>query len=118
MTVCECYEKIDADYDEVIGRLMSEQLILKYLKRFCASGHVEDLKSYIAEQHYEDAFRTAHIIKGICLNLALTRLYDCSFALCEALRTNPQIKEIPDLLEALLVEVQRVTSCVSEIDEQ
>lgn len=118
MTVCECYEKMGADYEEVIGRLMSEQLILKYLKRFCESSHVEELKTYISEKQYDDAFRTVHIIKGICLNLALTRLYDRSFALCEALRTKQQMKEIPDLLEALLAEVRCVTSCVSEIDEQ
>ena len=34
MTLKECYEKMEANYDEVIGRLRSERLVQKFALKF------------------------------------------------------------------------------------
>lgn len=40
----------------------------------------------VSEASLDEAFRAAHTLKGVCLNLGLARLYACADALTEALR--------------------------------
>ena len=73
MTVKECYESMESDYEGVIGRIGSEGLIKRFVLKFL-------------EQNAEEAFRAAHTLKGICLNLGFDRLYKVSAELTEKLR--------------------------------
>ena len=76
MTIKECYEKVGSDYDGVLKRLGSEALV----KRFA------ELTDGLAAQDGEKAFRAAHTLKGVCLNLGFTELYKVSAELTEVLR--------------------------------
>ena len=49
------------------------------------SMNLEELKSYM-ESIGEKAFRAAHTLKGVCLNLGFTELYKVSAELTEVLR--------------------------------
>ena len=86
MTVKECYEQMGADYEGVLGRLRSEVLIKKFAKKFLDDGSFRSLKDNLAQKNGEEAFRAAHTLKGICLNLGLDRLYKVSALLTEKLR--------------------------------
>ena len=86
MTVKECYEQMGADYEGVLGRLRSEALIKKFAKKFLDDGSFQSLKDNLAAGNGEEAFRAAHTLKGICLNLGLDRLYKVSACLTEKLR--------------------------------
>jgi HPt (histidine-containing phosphotransfer) domain-containing protein len=61
------------------------------------------------EKNYEEAFRAAHTIKGVCQNLSFTSLYEVSNRLNEALRNGPT-PEAPGLLEKV-----KVTALVEEV---
>ena len=54
--------------------------------KFVDDGSYQLLLDSMASQNYEDAFRAAHTIKGVCQNLGLTRLLNSSSQLSEALR--------------------------------
>lgn len=86
MTLQECYEALGGSYDEVLGRLRSETLVKKFVLKFLDDPSYELLCSSMAAQNYEEAFRAAHTLKGVCQNLSFTRLYASSAPLCEALR--------------------------------
>lgn len=58
----------------------------KFVLKFLDDKSMELLKTSMVEETYEEAFRAAHTIKGICQNLSFTRLYESSSALSEALR--------------------------------
>ena len=75
-----------ADYEGVLGRLRSEGLIKKFAKKFLDDGSFQSLKDNLAQGNGEEAFRAAHTLKGICLNLGLDRLYKVSACLTEKLR--------------------------------
>ncbi len=87
MTLKECYEKMEANYDEVIGRLRSERLVQKFALKFLDDPSYQLLITSMEEKNYEEAFRAAHTIKGVCQNLGFTRLGDSSSALTESLRS-------------------------------
>ena len=74
MTLRECYEAMGADYDGVMGRLRSERMVQKFALKFLADPSYELLTSSMAAENYEEAFRAAHTIKGVCQNLGFTAL--------------------------------------------
>ena len=46
MTTKECYELMGADYEDVLGRLMMEKLVKKFLYKFADAKDMEELKSF------------------------------------------------------------------------
>lgn len=87
MTLQECYAAMGGDYADVIGRLRSERLVQKFVLKFLNDGSYDLLCRSMEAKDYEEAFRAAHTIKGVCQNLSITRLQDSSSQLCEALRS-------------------------------
>ena len=74
MTLKECYAAMGGDYDEAIGRLRSEKLVQKFVLKFLNDQSFELLCSSMESKNYEEAFRAAHTIKGVCSNLAFNVL--------------------------------------------
>ena len=103
MTLKECYAAMGGNYDEVMGRLRSEKLVQKFVLKFPNDGSYQLLKDSLAAGDREEAFRAAHTIKGVCANLAFSRLLESSEQLTEALRDGkpPEPGE-----EALLARVE------------
>lgn len=86
MTVKECYEIMGADYDDVMNRLRTDERVLKFLGKVADDKSMELLTASVESKNAEDAFRAAHTIKGISMNLSLRRLGASAEALTEALR--------------------------------
>ena len=78
MTIQECYEAIGGNYEDVLGRLNSEALIRKFTFMFLEDPSYMRLKQALADKNYEEAFRNAHTLKGVCQNLSFDRLYEVS----------------------------------------
>lgn len=63
--------------DEAMQRFMnSEQLWIKFLKKFKADTSYEKLVKAIEEKNWKDAFEAAHTLKGITGNLAMDRFHE------------------------------------------
>ena len=75
MTVQECYESMGSDFEGVLGRMGSEAMVKRFALKFLDDPSYGNLVKAVEEQNAEDAFRAAHTLKGICLNLGLDRLY-------------------------------------------
>ena len=86
MTIKECYAVADADFADVIKRLGSEAMVKRFALKFPNDTSFEDLKEGIRLQDGEKAFRAAHTLKGVCLNLGFTGLGKASSELTEKLR--------------------------------
>ena len=86
MTLRECYAALGGDYDDALGRLRSERLVNKFVLRFLDDKSCDLLCASMEAKNYEEAFRAAHTIKGICANLSFTVLGKSSSELSEALR--------------------------------
>ena len=109
MTMRECYEAIGGNYENVLGRLHSEALIRKFTFMFLEDQSYLQLKQALNDKNYEDAFRSAHTLKGVCQNLSFDRLYEVSHELTELLRdrTGEQLG-IPEAMEKV-TEVYEMT---------
>ena len=109
MTIQECYEAIGGNYEEVLGRLQSEALIRRFTLKFLEDQSYLQLKQALENKNYEDAFRGAHTLKGVCQNLSFDRLYEVSHELTELLRDGTG--EQPGISEAMgkVTEVYEMT---------
>ena len=109
MTMRECYEAIGGNYEDVLGRLRSEALIRKFTLKFLEDQSYPQLKQALNDKNYEDAFRSAHTLKGVCQNLSFDRLCEVSHELTELLRG--RTGEQPGIPEAMekVTEVYEMT---------
>ena len=74
MTIQECYKAIGGNYEDVLRRLHNEALIQKFTLKFLEDQSYPQLKQALNDKNYEDAFRSAHTLKGVCQNLSFDRL--------------------------------------------
>jgi HPt (histidine-containing phosphotransfer) domain-containing protein len=115
MTVKECYEKMGADYEDVLQRLMNDTLITKFLHKFMEKNPYADIETALAAEDYETAFRHAHSLKGVCLNLSFTKMFESSNALCEELRNGKPQKDITPLLEQVKSDYNQVVEAIRSL---
>lgn len=105
MNIEECYEKIGGDYADVSTRIPSIGLIEKFIGIFLEDKSFDMLRRQIEYGNREEAFRTAHTLKGICANLSFTRLLYSASRLTEELR--PQGRFDLDTAMELFKDVER-----------
>lgn len=86
MTVKECYEQMGSDYEGVLERLGSEAIVKRFALKFLQDPSFAQLKESLAKNDGEEAFRAAHTLKGVCLNLGFDELFEVSAELTEKLR--------------------------------
>lgn len=86
MTVREGYEYLGASYDDVLSRFGSEELVERFAIRFLSDQSFRQLRDALEKGDGEAAFRAAHTLKGVCMNLGFDNLYYVSAALTEKLR--------------------------------
>lgn len=111
MTLKECYGAMGASYDEVMSRLRSERMVQKFVLKFLEDGSHQLLMDSMDKEDYPEAFRAAHSIKGVCQNLAFTKLMQSSSALTEALR-NGFSPEAPALLQRVNEDYESTVSAI------
>ena len=116
MTLQECYAAMGGSYDDAIGRLRSERLVQKFILKFLDDGSYDLLCRSMEEKNYEEAFRAAHTIKGVCQNLSLSKLQDSSSRLCESLR-NGYTPESAALLEETTADYRRTADAIRAFRE-
>ena len=101
MTVREGYEELGSDFDKVQNRLVSEALVKKFALKFLDDPSFQELKISLEAGDTETAFRAAHTLKGICLNLGFDKLLVSSQELTEKLRGAETVNGTEELFLAV-----------------
>ena len=115
MTVKECYEQMGSDYEGVLERLGSEAIVKRFALKFLQDPSFAQLKESLAKNDGEEAFRAAHTLKGICLNLSFDTLYKPCAEITEALRDGRITEGCNTLFLEVEKEYNRLTKAVRSI---
>lgn len=95
MTLRECYESIGSDFSAAVTRMCGrEEMLLKFVKKFTSDPSYSSLVSSFESGDVATAFRMAHTLKGVCLNLGLDKLRQSASDLTEALRNAQSTSEV------------------------
>ncbi len=116
MTLKDCYAAMGGNYEDAIGRLRSERLVQKFVLKFLDDGSYDLLCRSLEEKNYEEAFRAAHTIKGVCQNLSIDKLQASSSRLCEALR-NGYTPEADALAEETAEDYRQTVAAIRAFQE-
>lgn len=103
------YAAIGSDYDEVLSRLPSEEILAKFLPRFPEDPTYDALKKAQAQHDVAAAFLAAHTLKGVSASLGLQQLAEAASALTEQLRPQADFPE-----ETYFTAVDNAYACVSK----
>ena len=118
MTVKELYDQIGGNYDEVIGRLYTDELVERILDKFLDDTMCPDLVAAWERGDERAAFDAAHSAKGVCMNLAFTRLGMLASEITEALRPGNEglraSTDVDALVNELAEEYAKVRAGVEE----
>ena len=86
MTVQECYQQIQGNYENVLKRLKTDERIVKFLELFLSDTTYQKLSESVNAKNNQEIFKCVHDLKGMALNLGLTALQKAAQNLCEAVR--------------------------------
>lgn len=86
MNIKECCEEMGTDYQNLRYRFGTDERIARFMRLFLRDESYAQLKKALEEKDYTLAFRAAHTLKGVCLNVGLDRLQKSASELTEAVR--------------------------------
>lgn len=115
MSIKDFYAAVGGSYDEIMRRLLSEERVVKYLGKFCNDKSFEMMTEEIDQKKWEDAFRDAHNLKGISVNLGLQNLFESSSQLCEAMRNGEPSVDIQPMYDQVKQDYETVISSVQQL---
>lgn len=102
-------EENGADVEATVRRFMgNEAMYLKFLGRFPTDPNYEKLGEQIGERDYEEAFKSAHTLKGVSANLGLTPIFTVVSELVEEIRGKKSEEVDTERVDALWKNVQEV----------
>jgi histidine phosphotransfer protein HptB len=118
MDIKECYEKMNADFNDVINRLSNETIVLRIVKKFVTDTSYKDLKEGLENKDPKKAFRGAHTLKGVCLNLGFKQFTPFIQELTEKLRpqTDECLEETQDLFDKVTKIYNQTINALKELD--
>ena len=80
--------------------------------KFLDDTSFQGLKEGLENQDEELAFRSAHTLKGVCMNLGFTKLFEVSSALTEELRDREIKENTTEMFEEVEREYTRTTEAI------
>lgn len=117
MTVKECYAAMGGNYDEAFTRLRSDERIARFLKKLLDDGSFALLETSLETKDVETAFRAAHTLKGVCMNLSVTTLFESTNAITEALRGRTEYgDELKAMFEKVKADYSRTIDSINRLD--
>lgn len=116
MELREFFVRVGGDYEQVILRLPTADMVKRFVLKFAKDPSYADLKNALETADLATAFRAAHTLKGTAANLGLDALGAAASALTEQLRNAaelPAAEYVAAVDEAYAV----VIRSISELEE-
>lgn len=115
MDLKTCYGRMGGDYDAVMSRLRQEERVVKFLRLFPADGSFQQLTQALEAQDWPAAFRAAHTIKGVALNLGLTGLAKSGSELTECLRPGSPTQDPAPLYQSVKDDYEKALAGIAAL---
>lgn len=118
MTLRECYESIGSDFEKAVMRMCNKESMLdKFAKKFPSDPTYTGLVEAFESGDMPTAFRLAHTLKGVSLNLGLDKLQASASELTEALRNTEAVADnAPELFDCVKRDYEMTVSAINSID--
>lgn len=116
MNLREFFTEVGGDYESVLLRLPSSSMVKRFVYKFVDDPSYEELKSAWKQSDIPTAFRAAHTLKGIAVNLGLDNLGEAASQLTEQLR-NTSVLPSAEYMEAVDRSYQMTVAKIRQIED-
>lgn len=120
MEVKECYEAFGGSYESVKQRIPTDTIIKKFMLKFLEEPTFLNLSRALESGEYEEAFRAAHSLKGVSVNLGFNNLGNSAGTLTELLRKSGEKSIHKEDWEEIFARVSEdyntLVECISKLD--
>ena len=121
MLLKECYDAFGGSYESVRQRIPRDETIEKFVMKFLSEPSFNNLCKSFENEQYDEAFRAAHSLKGVSINLSFDRLFESASNMTEFLRDS-ESREIDKeegkkLLECVTRDYNEVLEAVKKYAE-
>lgn len=101
------------DYDDGLKRFSGNAVLYeKFLVRFFDDKMLSELKEQLDKNDYDNAFRTAHNLKGMAGNLSIKTLYNTICVIVEELRSKNTQADYTTLYNNVIEDYQKAKKAV------
>ena len=114
MTIQEAYGELGGNYEEMSYRI-NEKLLPRLISMLLKDSNYTDICTALEHCDYEVAYRGAHTLKGIALNLGLTPLAEKAGALTETLRDREENINIGPAFSEFKQEYENMAAVFSQL---
>ena len=90
-------------------------MIIKLVKKFESDQSYAELKQGLADKDVEKAFRAAHTLKGICLNLGFAQLTEDVVNITEILRSG-KLEGTDELFSKIQTTYENTVATIKKMD--
>lgn len=105
-----------AGVDAAVGRFMGNKaLYKKFLIKFLDDHSYEAIAEHVGGGNYEEAFNSAHTLKGVSANLGLDPIYKGASEVTELLRGKQPEEVDKAKVDAVVEELGKMSSAFREI---
>jgi len=108
MTIEEFYNNIGEDYYYMENVHKHEKIILRYLELFYNDDTLYSLRYFLNNQNFKDAYRMAHALRGMSLNIGFFKFCSLSQELTDILKPQIYDDRIKGLLGAIEDEYYKI----------
>lgn len=115
MTLKECYNKIGGDYNDVLSRLLTEERVIKYCKKFLENSDYIEVRGAFEKEDFARAFELTHSIKGMCANMGFSRVFSSASELCESVRGGAPKKDVSNIIDAFYADYEITIAGLREL---
>lgn len=115
MNIKEFYNEVGGNYTDVLSRLNNEALISKIVKKFNEDPSFSQLEEALKSGNVDLAFRAAHTLKGISLNLGFDKLSKDAIDITELLREG-KLDGTSEIFASLKKTYDETVSKLKELD--
>lgn len=115
MNIRDFYVEVGGNFNSVIERFSSVDMIKRFLFKFVDDPFYVELHDAFDKDDVKEAFRAAHTIKGIVANLGLDNLYRVASDLTETLRHQETLPG-REVLLPIEREYKRVIGLIEELN--
>lgn len=115
MEVREFYNSIGGGYEDAVGRLVTDERIIKFVKKYPLDESMPQLLEAMEAGDYAAAFSAAHTLKGVTANLSLTELNIAAEKITEMLRNEMDIDGAVSYLPILKMTNDKVIELIEQL---
>ncbi len=115
MNIKEFYEKIEGDYEGILGRLGSDALIYRFVLKFADEKSFGEVMAAVETGDIQDTLSAVHKMKGVVANLGFSKMLTVLTDLLAWLRQENQDTINMDMINELIVLYNETVKLIEEL---